>query len=68
MTTGALIFAFNNEEIDYVTMAAWSADNIHRHLDIPVCVVTDSDTTDSRFDRIVRIDRSDTIRKGTSQT
>lgn len=60
MTQGALIFAFNNEEIDYVSMAAWSADNIHRHLGIPVCVVTDSDITDSRFDRIIRIDRSDT--------
>ena len=60
MTTGALIFAFNNEHIDYVSMAAWSADNIHRHLDIPVCVVTDSNTQDSRFDKIIRIDRSDT--------
>lgn len=60
MTTGALIFAFNNEEIDYVSMAAWSANNIHRHLDIPVCVVTDSDTTDPRFDRIIRIDKTPT--------
>lgn len=41
MTTGALIFAFNNEKTDYVDMAAWSARNIHRHLDIPVAVVTD---------------------------
>lgn len=42
MTTGALIFAFNNEEIDYVSMAAWSAKNIRKHLGIPVAVVTDS--------------------------
>ena len=41
MTTGALIFAFNNEKTDYVAMAAWSAANIHRHLEIPVAVVTD---------------------------
>lgn len=60
MTTGALIFAFNNEHIDYVSMAAWSAANIHRHLDIPVCVVTDSDTEDPIFDRIIRIDRTHT--------
>lgn len=60
MTTGALIFAFNNEKIDYVTMAGWSADNIHRHLDIPVCVVTDSDIQDSRFDKIIRIDKTET--------
>lgn len=42
MTTGALIFAFNNEKIDYIGLAAWSAQNIHRHLDIPVAVITDS--------------------------
>jgi hypothetical protein len=42
MTTGALIFAFNNEETNYLEMAAWSAQNIHRHLNIPVAVVTNS--------------------------
>jgi len=41
MTTGALIFAFNNEHTDYVELAAWNAANIRRHLDIPVAVVTD---------------------------
>ncbi len=41
MTTGALIFAFNNEHTDYVAMAAWSAQRIRRHLKIPVAVVTD---------------------------
>ena len=40
MTTGALIFAFNNEHTDYLEMAAWSAQNIRRHLNIPVAVVT----------------------------
>jgi hypothetical protein len=55
MTRGALIFAFNNEHIDYVAMAAWSARNIHRHLGIPVCVVTDSDSirTDYEFDQVI---------------
>jgi hypothetical protein len=42
MTTGALIFAFDNEQTDYVAMAGWSAENIHRHLGIPVAVVTDA--------------------------
>ena len=41
MTQGIVIFAYNNELIDYVAMAAWSAGNIHRHLGLPVCVVTD---------------------------
>jgi hypothetical protein len=41
MTTGALIFARNNEHIDYVAMAHWSARNIERHLGIPTHLVTD---------------------------
>ena len=41
MTTGALIFAFDNEETDYIAMAEWSANNIRRHLNIPVAIVTD---------------------------
>jgi hypothetical protein len=41
MTRGVLIFAFNNEETDYLAMAAWSAENIHKHLGLPVAVVTD---------------------------
>jgi hypothetical protein len=41
MTTGAFIFARNNEQIDYVAMARWSARNIERHLGIPTYIVTD---------------------------
>jgi hypothetical protein len=41
MTTGAVILAFNNEETDYVGMAAWSARNIRRHLGIPTSIITD---------------------------
>jgi len=52
---GALIFAFNNESIDYVSMATWSARRIHRHLDIPVCLVTDTDVDNSVFDHIIKI-------------
>jgi hypothetical protein len=54
MTTGALIFAFNNESIDYVSMAAWSAKNIQRHLGIPVCLVTDSPPDNSNaFEKVI---------------
>jgi hypothetical protein len=55
MTTGALIFAFNNEKTDYVAMAAWSARNIHRHLEIPVAVVTNDEhhAELSAFDRVI---------------
>lgn len=47
MTTGALIFARNNEHTDYVAMARWSAKNIQRHLGIPTHIVTDDSRTDS---------------------
>ena len=56
MTRGALIFAFNNEHTDYVRMAAWSAERIHRYLDIPVAVVTNAPDRASElvaFDKVI---------------
>jgi hypothetical protein len=47
MTTGALIFARNNEHTDYVSMARWSAKNIERHLGIQTHIVTDDSRSDS---------------------
>lgn len=52
MTTGALIFAYNNEQIDYVAMAAWTAENIRRHLGIPVALVTDRPTK-LKFEQVI---------------
>lgn len=60
MTKGALLFAFDNEHIDYVRMAAWSAENIHRHLGIPVCLVTDTEHAPGVFDRVISVDRHPT--------
>lgn len=58
MTAGALIFAFNNEQTDYLAMAQWSAKNIRRHLDIPVAVVTSAAGSESieGFDHIILAD------------
>lgn len=47
MITGALIFARNNEHINYEAMARWSAKNIERHLGIPTHIVTDTTRVDS---------------------
>jgi hypothetical protein len=55
MSTGALIFAYNNELIDYVSMAAWTAKNIRRHLGIPVALVTDC-PTDLHFEQVIIAD------------
>ena len=54
MTQGVLIFAFNNEETDYLAMAEWSAGNIRRHLNLPVSVVTNVEYTGMAFDRVIR--------------
>ena len=56
MTTGALIFVFNNEQTDYVAMASWSAQRIRRHLNIPVAVVTDDQdrARNLSFDQVIK--------------
>lgn len=59
MTQGALIFAFNNERIDYVSLARWSASRIRRHLDLPTCLITDRPIDSDAFDSVIYIDRSD---------
>ena len=59
MTTGALIFAFNNEQTDYIAMAGWSARNIRRWLNIPTAIVTDVSARDPRvsgFDHVITAD------------
>lgn len=54
MTTGVLIFAYNNEHIDYLALANWSAKNIRRHLDLPVAIVTDSNIPKHyRFEQVI---------------
>lgn len=42
MSTGALIFAHNNSEVDYVKLATFAAQRVQEHLDIPVSLVTDN--------------------------
>jgi hypothetical protein len=56
MTTGAVIFAYNNDAVDYVSMAEWSARRVQQYLDIPVTLITDSEIHDSVFDRIIHVD------------
>ena len=40
MKNGAVIFAHNNQGIDYVKMAIFCASRIKQHLDIPVSIIT----------------------------
>jgi hypothetical protein len=42
MTSGVLIFAQNNSEIDYARMALFAATRVKKYLNVPVTLVTDS--------------------------
>jgi hypothetical protein len=42
MNIGAVIFAQNNNSVDYVKMAAYSAQRVKQYLNIPVSIVTNS--------------------------
>jgi hypothetical protein len=55
LSQGVVIFAFNNEATDYISMAAWSARNIRRHLNLPVAVVTDAPevAAEHKFEHII---------------
>ena len=54
MTTGVLIFAYNNELVDYLAMANWAAKNIRRHLNLPIAVVTDQPCPSKyRFEQVI---------------
>ena len=38
---GVMIFAYNNEIIDYIKLAAYCASRVKKFLNVPVCLVTD---------------------------
>jgi hypothetical protein len=65
MTQGVILFAFNNDRVDYLSQAQWSAPRINRHLGLPVTLVTDVVPDDvSMFDQvIIRESRSGGTRK-----
>lgn len=50
MKSGILLFAYNNDQIDYVKLAEWSAERIHRHLNLPVTLVSDCESSSDMFD------------------
>jgi hypothetical protein len=56
MTQGVLIFAFNNEQTDYLAMAEWSAHNVRRYLNLPTSVVTNTEYTGTAFDHVIHAD------------
>jgi len=65
MTLGAIIFAQNNEVIDYTKLAVFSAKRVRQFLNIPVSLVTDNANylktkyPDHPFDQIIEIEFTD---------
>lgn len=51
MSAGVLIFATNNDQIDYISLAKWSAKNVERHLGLPTKIISNNNTstTNSRY-------------------
>lgn len=41
---GVCFFVYNNEQIDYVSLAILAARYVKRHLDLPVCLITNEGT------------------------
>lgn len=63
MSKGALLFAFNNESLNYVKQAYFLALRISKHLNLPTSIVTDIDIKDkypsyaTAFDKIIRLEK-----------
>jgi hypothetical protein len=60
MTKGVVLFAHNNEEVDYIKIATYAADRIKLFLNVPVTLITNS--TDSslanKFDNVIVVNTS----------
>jgi hypothetical protein len=65
MTKGVLLIANNNAYIDYVKQAVYLAEKIHKHLDVPVSIATNSTSylkesfDEYLFDQIIEIQSND---------
>lgn len=59
---GVLLFAFNNNEVDYVKMASITAQRVNNFLNLPCTLVTDKDTN-YKFDNIVYLDKDSSNKK-----
>lgn len=44
MSRGVLIFAFNNDKLDYFKQAVWVADRVEKFLGLPTTIVTDKNS------------------------
>jgi hypothetical protein len=56
MTKGVILFAHNNDKVDYVKQAIFCAKQIKKHLALPVTLITSDDVLQKNtFDQIINI-------------
>jgi hypothetical protein len=69
MSDGVVLFAQNNGGIDYVRLAAFSAERIRKYLQVPVSIITDSpdwlmdSCPDHCFDKVILLQEAATSQK-----
>jgi len=56
---GIVIFAENNEQINYVDIATANAHMIKNHMNVSVSIATSDDVIDKIFDNVIKIPKSD---------
>ncbi len=70
MTNGAIIFALNNSDLDYIKLAVFAAKRVNKFLDIPVTLITDKKNwletqyPDYKFDKVIEV-KSESFSKRT---
>ncbi len=67
MTCGVLMFAHNNQEIDYVNIACINALMIKKHLNVPITLITDNNgyeqcKDNKSFDTIITVKKDYTFK------
>lgn len=63
MKKGVVIFAFNNDLVDYRAMAQWSAKRIEKILKLPTTLITDQPCDSKDFDQVIVVDSEFNNRK-----
>ena len=56
MSSGVLVFAYNNEKIDYIKQAKTLAIRVSKYLDLPTTLVTDKPIDKGVFDEVILFD------------
>lgn len=59
MSKGVLLFAKNNNTLDYLSQASFCATRVKKYLNVPVAVATDyTDGDFSAFDHVIQLDKN----------